>query len=73
MLINEMQLKVHYEMKKEEMEKAILARKYSKNNEKVKLYRKFLNLFKENKKEKKFVVLMPNCCNIQIQQLCCEN
>jgi hypothetical protein len=73
MLFNEMQLKVYYEMKREEMEKAILASKYSKNNEKVKFYRKFFNLIKEYKKQKKYVVPKSNCCDIKIQQVCCEN
>lgn len=73
MFFNEMQLKVHYEMKKEEMEKAVLASKYSKNNGKGKFHRKFLNLFKEKHRQKKFVVPKPNCCDIKIQQVCCEN
>ena len=59
MFFDEMQLKVFYEMKKEEMEKALLASRNSKNSKRTNLYRNFLNLFKKNKKQNsnKFKIL----------------
>ena len=60
MFFNEMQLKVYYEMKKEEMEKAILADQFSKNRKKVKVYRRLFNWAEK-----------PNCCNANMQKVCC--
>ncbi|MGN7299450.1 hypothetical protein [Ferdinandcohnia sp. SAFN-114] len=73
MYFNEMDLKVHYEMKKEEMEKAILASKYSKYSGKETLYTKFFSALKNSKLQKKYLEATPNCCNIKIQEVCCEN
>lgn len=72
MYFNEMELKVYYEMKKEEMEKAVLAIEYLKKSQKAKVYRDFLNIFKKNPKQKKYVVPKTNCCEIKIQKVCCE-
>ncbi|MCH6265890.1 MULTISPECIES: hypothetical protein [Neobacillus] len=69
MYFNEMELKVYYEMKKEEMEKAVLASRYSKNSPASKLYRNFLNMFKKNQK----AVPKSDCCEIKIQEVCCGN
>lgn len=69
MYFNEMELKVYYEMRKEEMEKAVLASRYSKNSPTSKLYRNFLNMFKKNQK----AVPKPDCCEIKIQEVCCGN
>lgn len=73
MFFNEMQLKVYYEMKKEAMEKAISASKFSKSREKESLYKKAFNAFRNIKTQKKYLNAKPNCCDIQIQQVCCEN
>ncbi len=73
MYFNEMDLKAYYEMKKEEMEKEVLAKEYSKNRQMPKLLSYFLNLFKKNQIQKKNVLRKLNCCEIKIQKVCCEN
>lgn len=73
MFFNEMQLKVYYEMKKEEMEKAISASKFSKSSQKESLYKWVFNAFRNIKTQKKYLTAKPNCCDRQIQQVCCEN
>lgn len=71
MYFNQMELKAYYEMKKEEMEKAVLASRYSKNSPKSKLYRHFFNMFK--KEQTQNVVPKSMCCEIKIQEVCCGN
>jgi predicted nucleotide-binding protein len=73
MFFNEMQLKVYYEMKKEEMEKAMSASKYSKSNQKENLFKVFFNAIKNIKTQKKNLNAKQNCCDIKIQQVCCQN
>jgi len=73
MLFNEMELKVYYEMKKAEMEEAILASEYLKTNQKAKVYSNFLSMIKKLLKQKKYVVREQYCCEVQIQKVCCEN
>jgi hypothetical protein len=73
MYFNEMEVKVDYEIKKEEMKKAVLASDYSKKNQKAKVNRNFLDMFTINPKQKKFVVPKTNCCEIKIQKVCCDN
>lgn len=73
MFFNEMQLKAYYEMKKEEMEGAILTSKHSRIIEKARLYRKFFFMLNNGNSQKKNLKERQNCCNITIQQVCCEN
>ena len=73
MFFNERQLKVYYEMKKEEMEKALLASKSSKSSEKESLFKRVFHAFRNFKTQKKYLNAKPNCCDIQIQPVCCEN
>jgi hypothetical protein len=72
MYFNKMELKAYYEMKKEEMEKAVIASKYSISSNRTKLYKNLLNMFK-NKIQNKYFVPKKNCCDIKSQQVCCEN
>ncbi|MEH7418158.1 hypothetical protein V7266_23095 [Neobacillus drentensis] len=70
MYFNEMELKVYYEMRKEEMEKAALTSKYRKNKPKAKLFSNFLSMIKKNQQQKQISI----CCEkINIQKGCCEN
>lgn len=73
MLFNEMQYKVHYEMKKEEMEKVLLASNYFKDSQKASLYPRLFHAFKKRNLQKKELKTIPNCCDIKIQKVCCEN
>jgi hypothetical protein len=68
MYFNQMELKVYYEMKKEEMEKAVMAGEYLKKGQKRIGFRHFINKLK-----KKSVVPKTNGCEIKIQKVCCEN
>jgi len=71
MYLNEMELKFYYEMKKEEMEKAISANRFSKNNQKPKFYMNFFKDFNQNKPQDIYAVQKPICCNINTQEVCC--
>jgi hypothetical protein len=64
MLFNEMQSEVYYEMKKEEMEKVILANKFSKSSEKESFFKKFFKVLMDTKTQKKY---------LNAKQYCCEN
>jgi hypothetical protein len=72
MYFNKMELKAYYEMKKEEMEKAVMASKNSKSSNRTKLFRNLLYMIK-NKIQNKYFVPKKNCCDINTQQVCCEN
>lgn len=72
MFLNEMQLKAYYEMKREEMERAVLNSKYSRTNGMERLYREFF--YKPNPKNtQNNLTETPYCCNITTQPMCCDN
>jgi len=70
MFFNEFDLKVAYEMKKEELDKEILAREYTRDRKKTKFIRYFVNKFTKNKVREN-TELKPKCSEIEIQQECC--
>jgi hypothetical protein len=73
MFFNEMQLKVYYEMKKEEMKKAISASKFSKSSEKESLFKRVFHAFRNFNSQKRYLNAKPSCCDMQIQPVCCEH
>ena len=71
MLFNEMNLKIYYEMRKEEMEKAILASKYTKDHKKNQFIKNYFQALKKNKTQKINLEAAANCCTIKVRQTCC--
>jgi hypothetical protein len=67
MYYNEMDLKVYYEMKRQEMEKEISANRSLKAKKQTSFYTSFLNALHKLQQRKKSVVPKPSCC----QEVCC--
>jgi hypothetical protein len=72
MYFNEGDLKLYYEMKKEEMEQSIAANRYAKENKKTPFYKSFMNVLQSKQSRKKAVVPQLQCCSINSQGVCCE-
>jgi hypothetical protein len=71
MYLNDLELKLYSEMKKEEMAKEISANRYVNQNNHTPFYKSLLHALQKNQTRKTSGIPRSNCCKTNNHEVCC--